>query len=128
MVSAVTKGIEVSVSSVFEPGFSKPEEGHYVFSYEVKIINEGNVDVQLLRRFWNVMDSDGSNHIVEGDGVVGQQPILKPGKSHEYQSGTYFKTAIGKMDGYYTFKNLETGEEFDADIPQFHMVAPFVLN
>lgn len=128
MVSAVTKGIEICVSSVFEPGFSKPEEGHYVFSYQVKIHNEGTSNVQLLKRYWNVTDSDGTSHIVEGEGVVGQQPIIQSGEFHEYQSGTYFKTAIGKMNGFYTFKNLETEEVFEAEIPEFQMVAPFVLN
>lgn len=128
MIREVTDGIEVSVSSKFEIEFSRPEEGHFVFSYDITITNEGEEAVQLLRRKWLTIDSTGEKNVVEGEGVVGQQPILLKGESHNYQSGMYFNSPMGKMSGTYTFKKVNTGEEFEVLIPEFQLVAPFVLN
>lgn len=128
MVSEVTDGIEVSVKSKFEIEFSRPDESHFVFSYDITITNDSDDTVQLLRRKWYTVDSTGETNTVEGEGVVGQQPTLLRGESHNYQSGMYFNSPMGKMNGSYIFRKLSSGEEFEVNIPEFHLIAPFVLN
>lgn len=128
MVSEVTEGIEVQVRTSYEERFSHPKEGQFVFSYDITIINASMEEVQLLRRKWYTVDATGEVNIVQGDGVVGLQPVLNPGESHNYQSGTHFHTPIGKMSGTYTFKRLKDGAEFEVVIPEFRMAVPFVLN
>ena len=86
MVSAITKGIQVSVETTYQPDFSNPQQHHYVFTYKVRIENKSNQTVQLLRRRWEIYDATESRKIVEGDGVVGQQPILEPGEFQSSQS------------------------------------------
>ncbi|WP_296445136.1 Co2+/Mg2+ efflux protein ApaG [Rhodoferax sp. UBA5149] len=97
---------------------SAPEQGLYVFSYTVTITNVGQVGAQLIARTWNVNDANGHTERVKGLGVVGQQPLLKPGKAFEYTSGTRLRTPTGTMHGSF-FCVAEDGEKFDADVPMF---------
>ena len=130
MVTSITQGIKVSVRVAYNadyPGVSTSQQ-HYLFSYNILIENESEYTIQLLRRKWNVFDSDGSFMQVEGDGVVGQQPILEPGTSYQYTSGCNLKTPVGKMVGVYTMQKLVGEEEFEVNIPEFTLVAPFMLN
>lgn len=97
---------------------STPEEDLYVFAYTITITNTGDVAAQLISRTWNVNDANGVTEKVKGLGVVGQQPLLKPGQSFEYTSGTRLRTPTGTMHGSF-FCVAEDGEKFDADVPMF---------
>lgn len=97
---------------------SAPEQGLYVFSYTITITNVGEVPAQLISRTWNVNDANGHTEKVRGLGVIGQQPLLKPGQSFEYTSGTRLRTPTGTMHGSF-FCVAEDGEKFDADVPMF---------
>ena len=108
----------VEVSPRFLAEQSMPEQGMYVFSYTVSIANVGAVPAQLIARTWNVNDANGHTERVKGLGVVGQQPLLKPGEVFEYTSGTRLRTPTGTMHGSF-FCVAEDGEKFDTDIPMF---------
>jgi len=108
----------VEVSPRFLAEQSAPEQGLYMFSYTVKIANVGALPAQLISRTWNVNDANGHTERVKGLGVVGQQPLLKPGEVFEYTSGTRLRTPTGTMHGSF-FCVAEDGEKFDTDIPMF---------
>lgn len=108
----------VEVAPRYLPEQSMPEQGMYVFAYTVSIHNIGTVPAQLISRTWNVNDANGHTERVKGLGVVGQQPLLKPGEVFEYTSGTRLRTPTGTMHGSY-FCVAEDGEKFDTDIPMF---------
>ena len=128
MVSAITKGIQVSVETTYQPDFSNPQQHHYVFTYKVRIENKSNHTVQLLRRRWEIFDAAESRKIVEGEGVVGQQPILEPGESHTYVSGCNLKSGIGKMRGSFTLEKLRDGQLWEVVIPEFQLIATLFQN
>jgi ApaG protein len=108
----------VEVAPRYLPEQSVPEQGMYVFAYTVSISNVGTVPAQLIARTWNVNDANGHTERVKGLGVVGQQPLLKPGEVFEYTSGTRLRTPTGTMHGSF-FCVAEDGEKFDTDIPMF---------
>jgi ApaG protein len=108
----------VEVSPRFLAEQSAPEQGLYMFSYTVKIANVGALPAQLISRTWNVNDANGHTERIKGLGVVGQQPLLKPGEVFEYTSGTRLRTPTGTMHGSF-FCVAADGEKFDADIPMF---------
>jgi ApaG protein len=128
MVSAITKGIQVSVEATYQPDFSNPQQHHYVFTYKVRIENKSNHTVQLLRRRWEIYDATESRKIVEGDGVVGQQPILEPGEFHTYVSGCNLKSGIGKMRGSFTLEKLMDGKLLEIVIPEFQLISTLFQN
>ena len=97
---------------------SSPDQGVYTFAYTVTITNSGKVTAQLISRTWNINDASGRNDKVKGLGVVGEQPLLKPGESFEYTSGCRLRTPTGTMHGSF-FCVAEDGEKFDADVPMF---------
>ncbi|MEY3144355.1 MAG: hypothetical protein RL342_26 [Pseudomonadota bacterium] len=97
---------------------SSPQQGLYVFSYTITISNVGVVPAQLISRTWNVNDANGHTERIKGLGVIGQQPLLKPGQSFEYTSGTRLRTPTGTMHGSF-FCVAEDGEKFDVDVPMF---------
>jgi len=109
---------KVEVTSRFLPEQSMPEQGMYMFAYTVSIANVGEVPAQLVSRTWNVNDANGHTERVRGLGVVGQQPLLKPGEVFEYTSGSRLRTSTGTMHGSF-FCVAEDGEKFDTDIPMF---------
>ena len=108
----------VEVVPEYLPDQSTPDEDLYVFAYTITITNTGDVTAQLISRTWNVNDANGHTDKVRGLGVVGQQPLLKPGQAFEYTSGTRLRTPTGTMHGSF-FCVAEDGEKFDADIPMF---------
>ncbi len=108
----------VDVRPQYLPEQSSPAQGLYLFAYTITISNTGNVAAQLISRSWNVNDANGHTEKVKGLGVVGQQPLLQPGQSFEYTSGTRLRTPTGTMHGSY-FCVAEDGEKFDVDIPMF---------
>lgn len=128
MVTAITKGIKVSVKSEYQAFYSNPQQNHFVFSYKVKIENFSDHTIQLMRRHWYIVDANGFKREVEGDGVVGLQPVLEPGQSHEYISGCNLNTFLGKMYGVYNMITLYNGKTFEVNIPEFLMEVPFHLN
>jgi ApaG protein len=128
MESLTTEGVEVIVKSSFEEEFSRPDQSEFVFSYHISISNENDFSIQLISRKWFVFDSKGDHYEVEGPGVIGEQPILEPGESHEYESGTKLTSPIGRMRGYYVMESSLTNETFKVYIPEFDLIAPFVLN
>lgn len=128
MVTKVTSGIKISVDTVYESRYSDPLNNRFMFSYFITIENLSDTTVQLLRRQWDIIDSIGEKTIVEGEGVVGIQPILKPGQLHQYNSGCNLKTDIGKMSGSYLMERKDTGEKFKVMIPEFLLIAPYKVN
>ena len=108
----------VDVAPAYQAEQSDPAQGLYVFSYTIRITNTGQVPAQLISRTWNVNAANGHTERVRGLGVVGQQPLLKPGQAFEYTSGTHLRTPTGTMHGSF-FCVAEDGEKFDTDVPMF---------
>ncbi|MBO9701354.1 MAG: Co2+/Mg2+ efflux protein ApaG [Sporocytophaga sp.] len=128
MVTEITDGLKVSVVTSYQPEYSSPSQSHFVFTYKIRIENFSNYTVQLLKRHWYIYDANGIIREVEGEGVVGQQPVIEPGQAHEYVSGCNLKTELGKMKGSYLMERIVDGKQFKAVIPQFVMVVPYKLN
>lgn len=128
MIAEITKGVKVSVETEYQPSYSSPSQYHYVFTYRITIENQSEFTIQLMRRHWTIHDAGFSQREVEGDGVVGQQPVLEPGQSHQYVSGCNLKSGIGKMVGTYDMERIVDGTNFLVKIPEFMMVAPARLN
>jgi len=121
--TATTDGIAVSVKPIFLEDQSSPTDNHYVWAYRVRIENRGAATVQLRNRHWVITDALGRIQEVRGAGVVGEQPVLKPGESFEYTSGTPLPTPSGIMEGTYQMER-ENGERFDVTIPAFSLDSP----
>ena len=121
-----TKGIRVRVRPRFSLADSDPADGMFVFSYVVNMANESESTAQLLFRHWRIHDAAGDDSTVDGEGVVGEQPVLRPGDSHEYQSYCVLRSPVGYMEGYYTFAR-QGGEEFRVEVPRFELNGPLVL-
>lgn len=121
---ATTRGIEITVRALFLADQSDPAAGNWVWAYQVRITNRGTETVQLLRRTWRITDANGQVQTVQGDGVVGEQPLLEAGEMFEYTSGTPLKTSSGIMVGKYHMVATLQGETFDADIPAFSLDSP----
>ncbi|MEM0961265.1 MAG: Co2+/Mg2+ efflux protein ApaG [Bacteroidota bacterium] len=119
---ATTETVSVSVRPAYLDGKTDPIAGRFVFAYFVRIENHGSDDVQLLRRRWTIADSSGRAETVEGEGVVGKQPVIAPGEAHEYQSYCVIHTFEGSMRGEYLMQR-ENGARFHAQVPEFHLTA-----
>jgi ApaG protein len=128
MQSLITQGVEISVEIFYQPDQSQPLLFEFMFAYRITLENHNPFSIQLLRRQWHIFDSNGDRREVEGEGVVGQQPVIDPGKTYQYLSGCNLKSDIGKMWGFYTMANLDTQSTFRADIPEFLMIAPMKLS
>jgi ApaG protein len=128
MVSQTSAGILVSADIKYQPGFSNPFADEYLFSYTITIENQNNFPVQLMRRHWYIFESNGLWHEVEGEGVVGVQPVIQPGQQYEYTSGCNLKTEIGKMQGTYEMIRYGTNRTFTVSIPAMEMIVPFKNN
>lgn len=121
--SATTDGVTVRVSPNFLNEQSVPAQSRWFWSYHIRIENHGDEPVQLLTRHWKITDGRGMVNHVDGDGVVGEQPLLHPGESHDYVSGCPLSTPSGMMEGQYRFIR-EDGTTFLTEIPKFKLVAP----
>ncbi len=128
MVTEITQGVKVSVETEYQPSYSSPSQYHYVFTYRITIENKSEFTVQLLRRHWHIFDAGFVVREVEGEGVVGQQPVLEPNQTHQYVSGCNLKSGIGKMSGFYLMERIVDGVRFEVAVPEFHMVTPLRLN
>lgn len=121
--SATTREIRISVEPIYLEEQSSPDNDHYVWAYHVTIENGGRETVQLLTRYWRITDSMGRMQEVRGAGVVGEQPVLEPGDSFEYTSGTPLPTPSGIMSGSYGMRTVG-GDRFDVEIPAFSLDSP----
>ena len=121
--AASTQGVEVSVVPVYLPEQSDPAQARHVWAYTVTIENGGSQTVQLRERTWRIIDANGVVEHVRGPGVVGEQPVLRPGERFEYTSGCPLSTPSGIMEGHYTMMR-ENGETFEATIPTFSLDRP----
>lgn len=128
MQTLITQGIEVNVETFYQPAQSNPHAGEFVFAYHISVSNHNLFTVQLLRRKWVINDAYMDTRVVEGEGVVGRQPILYPGDSYQYVSGCNLASPIGRMEGVYIFANKATGQEFEVKVPVFKMEATEILN
>jgi ApaG protein len=123
MYTKTTRSITVTVRPVYLDDQSSPAEGHYVWAYHVRIENAGNETVQLRTRYWRITDCNGRVQEVRGPGVVGEQPVLRPGEAFEYTSGTPLAAPSGIMVGSYRMETRE-GDGFDVAIPAFSLDSP----
>ena len=123
-----TSGIQISVQTKFRQDLSEITESQFFFNYQITIENTNNFDVQLLTRDWYIFDSLKEARYLNGPGVIGEQPILKPGELFSYTSGCDLKSETGLMKGFYTFKNLIDGNLFQVFVPTFRLEYPAKLN
>ncbi|MBU6177701.1 MAG: Co2+/Mg2+ efflux protein ApaG [Bacteroidota bacterium] len=128
MTSMITEGVQVSVETFYQEDYSNPMQGEYMFAYRVEIENYNSFPVQLHRRHWFIFDSNATRREVEGEGVVGVQPVILPGETYRYVSGCNLKTEMGRMVGTYQMENLDTREQFTVQIPSFEMIVPYKNN
>ena len=128
MPTTTTQGVTVSVTTNYLPDYSSPSQEHFVFAYRIDIRNDSGFTVKLLRRHWHIHDANGVVREVEGEGVVGRQPVLEPGQTHQYVSGCNLKSGMGKMRGTYLMERLANGQEFAVDIPEFTLMVPYRMN
>ena len=124
MYSKTTNGIKVTVTPYFLADQSSPNEGHYVWAYQVNIKNLSHITMKLNRRNWIIIDANGKIMNVQGEGVVGEFPILQPGETFEYTSGTPLKTTNGIMQGFYMMSQ-DNGKQLKIDIPTFLLDSPY---
>ena len=124
MYSKTTSGVTVTVKPYFLEDQSSPSDNHYVWAYKVNIDNRGNDILKLNQRTWIIIDGNGRVLQVQGEGVVGETPVIKPGETFEYTSGTPLKTTSGIMQGYYSMKG-SSGTNLKIDIPTFSLDSPY---
>ena len=127
MYQSVTRNIEVTVTPQYLAERSSPEAGEYFWAYTIEITNRGAETVQLRTRHWRITDAMGRRQEVRGAGVVGKQPVLKPGESFEYTSGCPLSTPFGVMEGTYQMVT-QSGDRFDAKIAPFTLSEPYTVH
>ena len=128
MVTAITLGVKISVETTYQEEHSNPATGHFMFAYRITIENLTDYTIQLKRRQWFIFDSNGSQREVEGEGVVGEQPVIEPGDSHSYVSACNLSTDMGSMSGNYLMHRIADNKDFIVDIPEFELIVPYRLN
>tara|TARA_R110002073_G_scaffold336208_1_gene530943 strand:+ start:82649 stop:83035 length:387 start_codon:yes stop_codon:yes gene_type:complete len=128
MVQQVTNGIKISVKTKFEGSNYYKYRMYFSFSYSITIENQSNDSVQLISRYWEIFDSLKNIEIVEGEGVIGEKPILKPKKSYTYSSYSNITSPVGSMRGFFNMINFTTTKKFRVKIPSFQLNVPAVLN
>ncbi|WP_299058525.1 Co2+/Mg2+ efflux protein ApaG [uncultured Polaribacter sp.] len=128
MVNQVTKGIKISVKTIYKGINYRNNRLFYVFGYVITIENNSSETVKLTDRFWKIYDTLNATEIVSGEGVVGQTPTLKPNDTYTYSSGCFLESSIGAMKGFYTMINLDTFEQFKVAIPTFQLITKTTLN
>lgn len=128
MVSQITRGIKISVLTIFKGTYFKNHRIHFAFTYEISIENHSKDSVQLTSRHWDIFDSLNDLETVDGEGVIGKKPVLKPGEIHSYSSGCLLLSPFGTMRGYFNMINFTTTKSFKVIVPSFRLSAPFALN
>lgn len=128
MVQQVTRGIKISIETHFQGTTYNNYKVHFAFGYQITIENQSKDSVQLTSRFWKIKDALNRTETVEGEGVIGKKPVLKPGESHTYSSGCLLASPFGSMSGFYNMINFTSTRKFRVIIPTFQLSAPFALN
>lgn len=128
MVSKISSGIEITVETFYQSDYSNPIKAEFIFAYRITLENHNRFAVKLLSRLWYIFDSNAEHREVEGEGVVGVQPILSPSERYTYVSGCNLKTEMGSMKGSYEMENQHTMQKFKVPIPAFDLIAPSKLN
>jgi ApaG protein len=127
MYTRTTRNIKITVAPHYLVEQSDPDEHHYVWSYTIQLENMGGETVQLINRYWHITDASGAVQEVHGSGVIGEQPVLKPGDVYQYTSGAALRTSSGIMVGKYEME-IQGGERFVVDIPAFSLDSPDQVN
>lgn len=128
MVTQITQGIKISVLTSFEGTYFKNYKLNFAFSYQITIENNSKDTVQLVSRHWEILDALNQLEIVDGEGVIGKKPVLKPGEKHNYSSGCLLLSPFGSMNGFFNMINFTTTRNFKVAVPSFRLLAPFALN
>lgn len=128
MTQQVTNGISISVRTAFDGTSYRNYRLYYVFSYTITIANKSNDTVQLQERSWTIFDSLNNVEIMEGPGVVGEKPVLKPGQNYTYSSFCMLTSPVGAMKGFYTMINFTNTKSFKVYIPRFQLMVSMALN
>ena len=128
MVTQITRGIKISVLTTFEGTYFKNHKMHFAFSYHITIENHSKDSVQLVTRHWEIFDALNQMEQVDGEGVIGKKPVLKPGETHTYSSGCLLCSPHGSMQGHFNMINFTTSKSFKVIVPSFKLSAPFALN
>lgn len=128
MIQQVTNGIKISVETNFIGTGYHNDRLHFAFDYQITIENQSNDSVQLVSRHWNIFDSLNNIEVIEGVGVVGKKPILKPSQIHTYKSSCLLNSTVGAMNGYYLMVNFTTTKTFKVQIPTFQLLTSGALN
>lgn len=128
MNTLTTHNIKISVISNYEKQHSHPDDNKYVYSYWIKIENQGNLDVQLLSREWNIKDSNLMEREVKGDGVIGRQPIIEAGSFHQYSSWCPVSSPLGQMSGRYKMRRVVDDHLFYVEVPKILFTYPPLLS
>jgi ApaG protein len=128
MISLISAGIQISVETFYQSDYSNPTNHEFMFAYRISIENHNPFAVKLLRRQWYIFDSNSEHREVEGEGVVGVQPLLNSGEQFQYVSGCNLRTEMGKMHGEYIMENQNNKETFIVQIPSFEMIVPAKMN
>jgi len=126
--TATTQMVRVSVKANYEGHLSDPDRENNIFSYHVVIENIGQASVQLLNRHWKIHDSLFDLREVNGEGVIGEKPVIEAGEFHEYESWCSLNSEVGRMWGTYEFIRVGTGGLFEVEIPEFQLIVPYKLN
>lgn len=128
MKTITTEGVKITVTTKFRADLSQVNENIFFFNYHIEMENNNEISLQLMHRDWYIFDSLNKASIVSGQGVIGEQPILNPRETFSYTSGCELTSELGRMRGFYTFKNQLTGQLIQVFIPTFDLVYPFKLN
>lgn len=128
MTNAISQGVKISIETAYQDQYSDAGDNNFMFAYSITIQNLTEQPIQLLRRKWFIFDASGETRVVEGEGVVGLQPIIVSGESYNYVSGCSLTSEMGSMRGFYIMKNLITNMELEVEIPEFELITPYKLN
>ena len=128
MNSKISGGVKVSVETFYQSEYSNPINNEFMFAYKITIENSNDFPVKLLKRRWHIYDSNGSIREVEGEGVVGVQPVIASGATYQYVSSCNLRTEMGKMQGTYLLENQHNKKTFNVLIPAFLLETPFKMN
>jgi ApaG protein len=128
MVSQITKGIKITVKTSFEGTYFKNYKIHFAFTYHISIENQSKDSVQLNSRHWEIYDALNHTETVDGEGVIGKNPVIKPGENYTYSSSCLLSSPIGAMKGYFNMINFTSTKSFKVEIPAFKLSAPFAIN
>jgi ApaG protein len=128
MDTATSEGVQITVRQHFRVDLSNVEENRFFFNYHIQMHNFNGFTIQLLHRDWYIFDSLNEPNFISGEGVVGEQPVLRADEKYSYTSGCELFSELGFMKGFYTFKNLRSGNLFQVHIPMFHLIYPYRMN